>query len=126
MPKTKFPATLIIAEIAGLALGGWMIIDGLRNVFTGDYARMDGQLGPWAQLVSSAGIDPMSLGPGFVAFGLIWLISLAGLLWKKLWAWRLGVVLSLASVLYLGIGTILALVVFICLILKPTRAILIK
>nr|NIU76236.1 hypothetical protein [Gammaproteobacteria bacterium]NIY10056.1 hypothetical protein [Gemmatimonadota bacterium] len=56
---------LLVATLGGV-VGGWLIVDGIRAMVTGDYATPSGgpyagQLGPWAALVESVGLDPRSI-----------------------------------------------------------------
>lgn len=60
----------------------WMIFDGLRALTTGNYTvpssgEYAGQLGPWAKIISYAGISPHSTFTKlfFVIYGLCWLIA---------------------------------------------------
>ena len=68
-------ATLVLAA----ASAGWMVFDGLRALTVGDYVTVDGELGPWADLVDAVGIDPRSTGTKafFVVYGAAWLAAAA-------------------------------------------------
>jgi hypothetical protein len=106
--------------LGGLVLltGGWMAFDGAHALIAGDfvtpssgeYAR---QLGPWAQIVSSIGLDPRSLGVKifFLAFGLIYLAALVLFLLRRAGSWLLLVGCSAVVLLYLPFGTLSGLAV---------------
>lgn len=115
------PATVWIASLLGLVSGGWMIFDGMHAILRGDFVRMNGQLGPWAPMVEKAGIEPQNMRVPFVVLGLLWLTASGGVLAGRKWAWRLGRGLSLISLLYFFIGTVLSLITLILLSVRPTR-----
>ena len=110
-----FFALLAIA----IVLGGWMLLDGLRAFFRGDYltpksGEYAGQLGPWAGLLQRVGIAPRSaLAKGLhVAVGAAWLVSAAGLWLVASW-WRISMTgAALFSLWYLPFGTLGALIVW--------------
>ena len=104
------PTVAVRAILVALALsvGGFMLLDGSRNLATGTYFG-GGRLGPWSRLVSSAGFDPLHFGLAFVLLGLAWLVALAGLLGRRRWAWWTGLAVAVLSLWYLPVGTVLAL-----------------
>lgn len=112
---------LWLATFMGFSIGAWMILDGTHRLVTGDYIRMEGQLGPWAPLVATLGIDPMSMAFPFILIGALWLLCCAGLLLKRRWGWQGAFALSVVSVLYCCIGTLFAIVALAALALKRTR-----
>jgi hypothetical protein len=56
------------------AAAAWMVFDGARALAVGDYVTVDGELGPWADLVEAVGIDPRATGMKlfFVVYGAAW------------------------------------------------------
>jgi len=102
-------------------MGWWLAFDGLHQRLFGDYVRINGQLGPWAGLVSAAGIDPQSLGWFFIVLGLSLISASFGVYLGRRWGHGLGLVCALIGLLYLGFGTPVALACLILLLLKPTR-----
>lgn len=114
--------TWLIVVLVAL-VGGFMLLDGLRALFLGDYTTPRvgdhaGELGPWARLVSAAGIPPRSRGmkAAFVVYGLGYLV--AGVLFA------VGLVPAIALIVvaalglwYLPFGTILNAVVILLLLL---------
>ena len=115
------PATLWLSVLMGLVIGGWMLADGVHHLRTGDYIRMQGRLGPWADVVAAGGVDPHRLAVPFVVLGLAWMAACAGLLACRRWGWRVALGLSVLSLAYLGIGTVCALVALGLLLAPPTR-----
>lgn len=121
----KTPAIATAAVLGGIT-GCWMVTDGIHRLVFGDYFRFRGELGPWAQILSAAGINPMDLGIPFVLIGLLWLVAVIALLIRRPWAWPLTTSMAAVSLLYCCIGTILATVILILLLLKSTRSALTK
>lgn len=99
-----------------------MLFDGSHRLLTGDYVRLKGRLGPWADLVVETGIDPMSLGAFFVVLGLGWTIGGIGLLLGRHWAWSWSFVFAVGTLWFLPIGTVISLSILILLVLPGTRA----
>ena len=62
----------ILVSLIALAVGGWMIFDGIHVLSTGKYFGPD-KPGPWSDLVAAVGIEPFGLGPVFITFGTLWL-----------------------------------------------------
>jgi hypothetical protein len=69
--------------IVGLVIftAGWMLFDGTRALIAGDYVTPQtgeyaGQLGPWAALVGTVGIEPRStlMKSIFVVYGAIGMV----------------------------------------------------
>jgi hypothetical protein len=118
----------VVAAI-GVLMGGWMTFDGSRALIKGDYVTPGdgpyaGQLGPWSRLVRGAGLEPRStvVKATFVILGLSWLsIAIAHALGAR-WAWPGLLVLSLLSLWYLPVGTILSVLELVLLFLIRSRA----
>ncbi len=102
-----------VVTVAGVVLGGWMTFDGLRALLVGDYVRLGGRLGPWADLASAAGIEPTSTGMkvAVATIGVAWLIVGVGTVVDVAWWRALAVATAVAGLWYLPFGTILGLVV---------------
>lgn len=82
--------------IVGLVIftAGWMLFDGTRALIAGDYVTPQtgeyaGQLGPWATLVGTVGIEPRStlMKSIFVVYGaiamVIALLFARGVTWAR-------------------------------------------
>ena len=116
------PLTVWLFMLASWVLGWWMALDGLRQRLFGDYFRIDGQLGPWADLARAVGIDPFNLSFTFVAFGLGLIGATFGLFLRRRWGYYTSLFLLAPTLLYLGFGTPVAVACIILLLLPPTRA----
>jgi hypothetical protein len=106
--------------VAGLVVmtGGWMAFDGAHALITGDFVtpgsgQYAGQLGPWATVVRSIGVDPRahSVKMLFLIFGLLYLAALAAFLLRRQGSWLLLVGCSALALLYPPFGTLSSLVV---------------
>ena len=100
-----------LAAIQGL----WMLIDGIYVLLNGKYIGPE-KPGPWASLVSLTGIDVFKLGPLFVAFGVAWLVFAGAVFGQASWARLFGIVLSIATLWYMPVGTVISIVILIALI----------
>lgn len=99
-----------------------MLFDGSHRLVTGDYVRIRGRLGGWAEVVADAGIDPMSLGAMFVVLGLGVVIGGIGLLSRRRWGWSWALVFAVGTLWYLPVGTLVAVGILTLLLLPRTRA----
>ena len=94
--------------------GAFMLIDGMYVMLNGKYIGPE-KPGPWALLFSVTGVDVFKLGPLFVLFGITWLIF-AGAFWSDaVWARNLGLVLSVLTLWYLPLGTLISIIIFLVL-----------
>jgi hypothetical protein len=118
----------LVAAI-GVVIGSWMTFDGSRAFVKGDYVTpregpYAGQLGPWARLVRGAGLEPRSapVKTTFVVLGVSWLLfAIAYAMGAR--AARPGlIVLSVLSIWYLPVGTVLAVVELVLLFLFRSRS----
>jgi hypothetical protein len=119
--------------IVGLVVlnAGYLAVDGTRALVTGNYitpssGQYAGQLGPWANLVRSIGIDPMSTAMKliFVIFGLAWLVVLGFFLADAKWAPTAMLCFAIGSLWYLWIGTMnsaIQIVLLMVIILRAPR-----
>ena len=103
-------------------LGWWMTVDGLYSRLFGDYIRINGQLGPWTTLARAAGLEPNQLAFAFVAFGLGLIGGSFGTYLRRPWGYTASVIISAVCLLYLGLGTPLAALCLLGLLLPATRA----
>lgn len=119
-----------IVVAMGLIVAGWFAFDGTRALVVGDYVTPDsgeyaGQLGPWAGLVSSVGIEPRStlMKSVFVAYGGAWLMVIATFALGAPWAWWGMVVAAIGSLWYLPFGTLLGVLQLVLLFLPQVRGV---
>lgn len=120
-------AKYVIVIVASL-IGGWLLLDGTRALVTGSYTTPNsgayaGQLGPWAKVVTSVGLDPAGLVLKLmhIVLGISWLVfgflafrgvSFAGLPLLST---------AILSLWYLPFGTVAGVVVAISLLLPSMR-----
>lgn len=104
---------------------GYMLFDGLHALTAGDYitpvsGEYAGQLGPWAGVLNSIGIDPRStfVKVIFVVYGLSALAALAGFLTRQPWGRSALLIMAVLGLWYLPIGTAINIVVLMLLFLK--------
>lgn len=101
-----------------------MLVDGILALITGSYFAPGGQIGPWAGVVSAAGIAPFSTGMkvAFAGLGAAYILSAAA---YALYMRRSSIYLAAVAILtlwYLPLGTILSLVVLVSIATaKPLR-----
>jgi hypothetical protein len=109
-------ARLAIAILA-LVTGGYMVVDGVHVLATGKYIGPPTP-GPWSAVVRAVGLDPFAIGVPFVVLGGCWLIASATLLPTSAHAaWWALLVVAVATLWYLPVGTATALATIVVLIL---------
>ena len=104
---------------------GYMLFDGVHALTKGDYITPSegdhaGQLGPWAGLVESVGIDPHStlMKTIFVAYGFSALVGVTGYLTHQPWGRSALLLMSVLGLWYMPIGTAINIIVLMLLFLK--------
>ena len=117
----------LLGALAALT-GGWMAFDGAHALLTGDFVTPSsgdyaGQLGPWAEIPRSLGIDPRSLAVRvfFLAFGLLYLAALVAFLRRRPGSWLLLAGCATVALLYLPFGTLTSLATLAILATLPRR-----
>lgn len=112
----KIPVVLkFLVTILGLLNGIFMLIDGIYVMLKGKYIGPP-KPGPWANVFYKMGVDVFKLGPLFIVFGILWLIFLYGLWTNQSWSYVFGVVVSILTLWYLPVGTVISLIVLIVLL----------
>lgn len=112
-----------LVVLLAVSEAGWMLFDGSRALIVGDYAtpqsgERQGQLGPWATVVSAVGLEPRStlVKSVFVAYGLGWLAAAVAFCLGLRWAWPAMFLAAAGALWYLPVGTALSAVQLVCLI----------
>ncbi|MBO9562265.1 MAG: hypothetical protein J7621_05795 [Niastella sp.] len=105
----------ILLAIIAFINGGFMLLDGIYVMFKGKYIGPE-KPGPWANLFYKLQVNVFRLGPLFVAYGLVWLAFLYGLLSGQSWAYKLGLIIAILTLWYLPVGTLLSIIVLVLLI----------
>ena len=120
-PAYRTPLTVWLYVAGAWALAWWFLYDGLHQRLWGDYTRINGQLGPWADLAQSVGLDPQRLALFFVALGAGLLGASFGVMLRRPWGYYTALLLSAVALLYLGFGTPVALACLLLLLLPSSR-----
>lgn len=113
----------IVITIAGFLLGGFMLLDGIYVLLKGKYIGPE-KPGPWANLFYQLNIDVFRLGPLFIAFGLVWLVWLYMLWTHPASAYVFGIVLSILTLWYLPVGTLLSVIILLTLIFAKQKVVI--
>jgi hypothetical protein len=117
-PLHRPPLTIFLITLAGLSLSVLLIWEGLDIRLFAAF-RDSGAF--WLSGAETLGIDPVHLGWLWIVLGTSWISSLCGL-WLHL-SWGRGAlwVVSIFSLLYAAIGSILAGIVIIGLMLPASQ-----
>jgi hypothetical protein len=119
--RSQTTAMKILLIIIAFIAGGFMLLDGIYVMLNGKYIGPD-KPGPWANLFYKLNVNVFKLGPLFVTYGLVWLIFLYGVITSQAWAYKLGLIISLLTLWYLPVGTLLSLIVLAVLLLARQKA----
>ena len=104
----------------GILIGGFMLIDGIHVMTRGKYIGPP-EPGPWANLFYKLDVNVFKLGPLFIIFGLAWFAWLYGFWTSQHWAFSFGIAISILTLWYLPVGTVLSLIVLLCLVFGRTK-----
>lgn len=105
---------------AASLLGVGLSLTGLHIRVFGLLPVLPPWLGPYDAIPQALGLAPAALAWPSLVVGLTWFGAVAGLWLRLPWGRPMTVLLSVASALALGAGTVLAAVVVVCLFLwKP-------
>jgi hypothetical protein len=108
----------VLLVLLALSTGGWQVVDGIRVLRTGRYFGPPTP-GPWRHLVSAVGVDPFDMGVPFVILGAAWLVTPAALLLTgSPVAWWALLVTAVATLWYLPVGTLFALLTIAVLVIS--------
>jgi hypothetical protein len=101
-----------IIVILIILTAGWMFADGLRALVLGDYVtpasgEYAGELGPWADVLRAAGLEPRStvIKSIFVLYGVGSFIAVTGFATDQPWVRNFLIVMAVLGLWYLPIGT---------------------
>lgn len=108
---------------------GWMVFDGSRALIVGDYVTPNsgeyaGQLGPWSNIVKVIGIEPRStlMKSIFVIYGSVALAITACFVRGVAWAARALMIVCIAGMWFLPIGTVTNLIALVLLFIGKKQA----
>ena len=116
------PSSLLLLTFFGALLGGWMTFGGLYLRLFNQTSPVQSLIGSWIRIQSaldassnllSSQIDVQDFAWPLLAIGLAWSGALSAL-WQRLrWGYWVTTFLGVLSLLTLGLGTLLALLVLI-------------
>ncbi len=86
----------ILIVILGFINGGFMFVDGWYVILNGKYIGPD-KPGPWAVIFNKLSVDVFSLGPLFIAFGLLWFLFLFAFGTNQVWAYPSGLAVPILT-----------------------------
>ena len=110
----------ILITILGFLNGAYMLVDGIFVMLKGKYIGPE-KPGPWSEIFSAANINVFKLGPLFIVFGILWLTWLYSLWSARSWSITFGIIISILTLWYLPVGTLLSLIILIVLIFFKSR-----
>ena len=126
MELVKRPRFAWLVVALALVLGAWLAFDGARALIVGDYVTPTtgehaGQLGLWAQVVASVGIESRStlMKSIHVGLGITFLVAAIGFLLHRPWARTAMLACAVFGLWYLPFGGLIGLVL-ILLLTRPT------
>lgn len=109
--------------------GGFMAYDGGRALIVGDYitpqkGEMAGQLGPWASLVQTIGLEPRStlMKTIFLIYGLAYVLAAVAIVLGQSGAFWAIFTIAILGIWYLPFGTLINIIVVLLLWLTPLRS----
>ncbi len=110
---------IITIIILSLLNGIWMLIDGIHVIKKRKYIGPD-KPGPWANLFYKLKIDVFKLGPLFITYGILWLIFIYLIITNQNITFYFGIILSLLTLWYIKVGTIISIIILILLYISKT------
>lgn len=106
----------IILTILAFANGAFMLMDGIHVLRKGKYIGPE-KPGAWANIFYKLNINVFKLGPLFVVFGLVWLFWAFALWNNPDWSFIFGITISILTLWYIKVGTIISIITLILLYL---------
>ena len=106
---------VVIILLAALN-GGWMIFDGCHVIKKGKYFG-PATPGAWSKIIEGIGINPFSIGPFFIALGLLWFISSIAVVTEMPWGWLALLSTSIATLWYIKVGTVISIITLVLLVI---------
>lgn len=110
----------VFVSIFAFLNGSYMLVDGIYVLLKHKYIGPD-KPGPWANLFYKLNMDVFKLGPLFIIFGLLWLCWLISLWTRQSFSYTYGVVIAIATLWYLPLGTLFSLIILVMLLFAKQR-----
>ena len=110
----------LVITILGLINAAYMLIDGIFVMIQGKYIGPE-KPGPWSVIFTKLNIDVFKLGPMFIVFGLLWFLFVYGFQTSQNWTYWYGMILSITTLWYLPIGTLISVGVIVILVIYKNK-----
>ena len=125
----RYPLSVILIMLCGFVLSSWMILHGLHLCIFREFWEVGGVLGLWMRAPGIATqpfpltvqLHPQAAAWPMLAVGCAWLGALVAYVARMQWAYYALIALAVVSLTALGLGTVLAILVFILLCWPSAR-----
>jgi hypothetical protein len=112
----------LVFIILSVINGGYMLTDGIYVMLNGKYIGPE-KPGPWAGIFYSFKVDVFKLGPLFIIYGLLWLAFAYSLYSSQQWAYVFGIIVSIITLWYLPLGTLISIATLVALLVARSKLI---
>jgi hypothetical protein len=109
---------LFAITLAGLLLAVMMTWEGL---FIRVFSEIKDLSALWFRSAVEIGINPHGLAWPWIVLGISWIGALAGLWLRLSWGKGAVTIISILSLIYVGIGTFLAAIALLCILLPSSK-----
>jgi hypothetical protein len=117
----RLPLSVLITALCGSLLGIWMAFEGLHLRLYGQTLSIFGASNWFWRALAALNLEPQDAAWSLIVLGTAWAGIVCALLIRQGWSRRMGWILGLICLLFLGPGTVLAAVVLIFINLPSTR-----
>ncbi len=111
---------ILLTVIASIN-ASYMLLDGIFVIINGKYIGPE-KPGPWSNIFEKFNINVFKLGPIFIVFGILWFVFIYGLQTSQSWAYLFGLFLSIATLWYLPIGTLISVISIVLLVVYINKS----
>ena len=116
------PVSVLIMVVCGSLLGIWMALEGLHLRLFGEPLLLLGASGPFWRLLAFLDAESLSAAWPLITVGAAWAGAVSGVLIRMGGIQRIVMILGLISMLFLIPGTVLGVIVLLCLPIPATQA----
>ena len=118
----RIPLSVLITVLCGSLLGIWMAFEGLHLRLFSRSLSLFGAADWFWRALAALNLKPLDMAWPLIVLGTAWAGIVCALLIRQGWSHRMGWVLGLICLLFLGPGTVLAAIVLIFINLPSTRS----
>ncbi|MGD8814769.1 MAG: hypothetical protein PVI78_09880 [Anaerolineales bacterium] len=118
----RIPLSVLITVFCGSLLGIWMAFEGLHLRLFGATLSLFGAPSWFWRVLAALSLEPIDVAWPLIVLGTAWAGIVCALLIRQGWSHRMGWILGLICLLFLGPGTVLAAIVLIFINLPSTRS----